>query len=484
MSPLRASALSLLIMAFLGVDANAENSDELRRQIEAQNELIRQQAEALQRQTQELQRMGDRVLALEDERQSAPEGDAASVSAAAAEETPPRHRTGSGFRVAENDWGSLNIRLYTSVRYLNQRLLEGTTSDSFGNERKIKRRNDIQHQKVLLYFNGWALDPKFHYMLYAWTANTSQGLGAQVVLAGYLQYLFNEHLTVGIGTNALPGVRSTSGNFPFWLTADNRPIADEFFRPSYTFGIWARGQIVDGVDYQFMLGNSLSQLGVDAGRLDGDLSTVAAEVSWKPMGNYTSSFGDFEETPALATRLGLRFTYSQEDVQNQPNVDDGFQNVTLRLSDGNPIFTPGLFGDGIQIRNADYQMVSFDAGAKYKGYSLEGEYYYRWLDDFQGRETGRLDFDDIQDHGFQLQASAMVLPEKLQAYVGGSKVFGEYGDPWDARVGLNWFPFRSRSLRWNNELMYVDDSPVGALSLAQPVGAEGPIFFSTVEFFF
>lgn len=478
-TPSIAVALCLLAPAFA-----ASASDELRRQLEAQSELIRRQSETLERQAQELRQMGDRVRALEDERKALPEDATPPVSSSAPAEAPSRHRAGSGFRVAENDWGSLNIRLYTSVRYLNQRLLESTTEDSFGNERSIKRRHDIQHQKVLLYFNGWALDPKFQYMLYAWTANTSQGLGAQVVLAGYLQYLFHERLTAGIGTNALPGVRSTSGNFPFWLTADNRPIADEFFRPSYTFGIWAKGRVVDGVDYQVMLGNSLSQLGVDAGRLDGDLSTVSAELSWKPMGEYPAAFGDFEETPSLATRLGLRFSYSQEDVQNQPNVDDGFQNVTLRLSDGNPIFTPGLFGDGIQIRNANYQMLSFDAGAKWNGVSLEGEYYYRWLDDFEGRSTSRLDFDDITDHGFQLQASAMVLPERLQAYVGGSKIFGDHGNPWDARVGVNWFPFRTRALRWNNEVMYVDDSPVGALSLAQPVGAEGPIFFSTVEFFF
>ncbi len=26
---------------------------------------------------------------------------------------------------------------------------------------------------------------------------------------------------------------------------------------------------------------------------------------------------------------------------------------------------------------------------------------------------------------------AMVLPQSLQAYVSGSKIYGEYGDPWD-----------------------------------------------------
>ena len=31
------------------------------------------------------------------------------------------------------------------------------------------------------------------------------------------------------------------GTFRYWLPVDNRLIADEFFRPSYTMGIWAGG---------------------------------------------------------------------------------------------------------------------------------------------------------------------------------------------------------------------------------------------------
>jgi len=51
-------------------------------------------------------------------------------------------------------------------------------------------------------------------------------------------------------------------------------------------------------------------------------------------------------------------------------------------------------------------MASFDGGLKYRGYSLEGEYYLRWLDNFRGTNTAGL--PRLFDHGFQLQASAMV----------------------------------------------------------------------------
>ncbi len=41
-------------------------------------------------------------------------------------------------------------------------------------------------------------------------------------------------------------------------------IADEFFRGSYTSGLWAWGKITDTLKYRVMIGNNLSQLGVDA----------------------------------------------------------------------------------------------------------------------------------------------------------------------------------------------------------------------------
>ena len=63
-------------------------------------------------------------------------------------------------------------------------------------------------------------------------------------------------------------------------------------------------------------------------------------------------------------------------------------------------------------------MAAFDGGLKYHGYSLEGEYFLRWLDHFEGPGTAGL--ASIFSHGFQMQASAMVVPKTLQFYLGQS----------------------------------------------------------------
>jgi hypothetical protein len=387
-----------------------------------------------------------------------------------------------GFKVADTEKGDLNIKIFTYVRYLNQTGLDETFTDSFGTTSQLQQRQDIQFNKANIFFTGWFLDPKFRYMTYVWTSNTSQGLGAQVVVAGNLNYNFNEHLTFGGGTDSLPGVRSTEGNFPFWLGVDNRLIADEFFRPSYTFGVWAKGTVVEKVNYAVMLGNNLSQLGIDAGQMDSGLNTWSGALTWLPStGEFgkRGGFGDFEHHKEMATRLGLHFTRSDENKQSQPSNTNSFDNVQVKLSDGNSIFKQDLFGPGIQVEDATYQMSSFDAGVKYQGFSLEGETYWRWVTHFRG--TGTDGLSNLNDTGFQIQASAMLKPESLQAYVSNSKVYGEYGDPWDARLGLNWFPWKTESARWNFEYIQLHKSPVGGLSLPYPVGGNGPIFYSNFQ---
>jgi hypothetical protein len=155
--------------------------------------------------------------------------------------------------------------------------------------------------------------------------------------AAYTQgvYTFNEHFTLGGGIAGLPGTRSTSGTFPYWLGVDERLISDEFFRPSYTTGIWANGEIVDGLVYNVMLGNNLSQLGVDAGQLDDGLNTVATALAWMPTtGEFGKGFGDLENHDELATRFAVHYTTSDETRQGQPDTE-AFENVQLRISDGN-----------------------------------------------------------------------------------------------------------------------------------------------------
>ena len=398
-----------------------------------------------------------------------------------------------GFKVVNTEYGDMNVSIYTYVRYLNQLGLDSTYTDAFGNTKNIQERQDVQLLKLQIKFLGWMLNPKLRYFLYAWTSNANQGQGAQVVLAGNLQYTFNKYVTLGGGIRSLPGTRSVEGNFPFWMNVDSRHIADEFMRPSYTSGIWATGNVTDRLKYQVMVGNNMSTLGVPASRMDNGLNTLSSALIWFPTGDFERGFsgqgwGDFEHHEKFSTRLAVHFSRSNENKESQPDSEQ-FENTQLRLSDGTVIFTPNLFAPGLTITDARYRMTTVDGGFKYRGFSLEGEYFWRWLDDFTFLETPTP--ESLQgvparlfDHSFQIQASAMVLPKTLQAYAGFSKIFGQFGQPRDFRVGANFFPFKNKVVRWNNEALYLYKSPVGYTSVPYPIGGRGWVFHSSMELAF
>ncbi|HEX6047044.1 MAG TPA: hypothetical protein VFZ22_21325 [Pyrinomonadaceae bacterium] len=392
-----------------------------------------------------------------------------------------RYTPNFGFKVVNTESGDLNISVYTYARYLNQLGLSSSYVDAFGNTKSVQERQDFQLQKVQIKLLGWLFDPKFRYFLYTWTSNPTQGQGAQVVVAGNLNYTFNKYVTLSAGITSLPGVRTTEGNFPFWLSVDSRHIADEFFRPSYTSGVWLKGNITKTLRYQAMLGNNLSTLGVSAARLDSGFNTLATALVWSPLGEYGPGFGDFERSKTFLTRLGAHFTRSNENRESQPN-SDSFENTQLRLSDGTVIFTPDLFGPGITITDARYRMFDVDGGLKYRGFALEGEYYWRWLDDFKGPNTENL--ARLFDHGFQIQGSAMLVPRTLQLYAGASRINGQFGDPYDIRTGVNWFPWKNKVVRWNTEYLYIRNSPVGYSSVPFAVGGRGNVFHSSLELAF
>ena len=394
---------------------------------------------------------------------------------------PFEHVPNAGFLLYSGDEGEIYFRLFSYARYLNQLSLDSSYTDAFGNVHSVVQRQDMQLVKFFAPFSGWFLTPKFRYYLYVWSANTSQGDPAQVVGAGNLSLLFNRYFTVGAGITSLPAVRSTEGQFPYWLGVDDRLIADEYFRGSYTTGVWAKGEIQTKFKYMVMLANNLSTLGVSAAQLDNNFDTQSYMVQWLPttgeFGLY-GTFGDYDYHEKAATRVGLHFTHSLEERQSQPGTE-GIENSQIRLSDGSVIFTPDLFGPGIRVNEVNYQMMSIDAGLKYKGLAFEGEYYRRWLSDYAGLNVDTV--PDISDNGYQMQISAMTVKDVLQPYVGWSQIFGDYGDPSEYRIGGNYYFLKKRGLRVNGEFMHVNGSPVGYTAYPYPVGATGNVFHINLE---
>jgi hypothetical protein len=407
---------------------------------------------------------------------------AAPLQSIKTKEKAPEHVPNVGFLLYDGAEAQIYARLFTYARYLNTKHTDPTWTDYFGNTHSVQLREDVQLNKFFLPFSGWYMSPKFRYYLYVWSSNANQGDPAQVVGGGNISYAFNRHVTAGFGITSLPSTRSTEGQFPYWLGVDDRLIADEFFRGSYTTGIWLKGELTTELKYMVMIANNLSTLGVGATQIDPGLDTQTMSLQWLPStGEFGlwGTFGDFDYHKQLATRLGLHATHSRETKQNQPG-QTAIENSQLRLTDGSNLFTADLFGPGIQVDRASYNMQSLDGGIKYKGMSVEAEYYWRKLSNFVGTGVPS-GLAPINDHGYQIQLSAMAIKDTLQPYVGNSSIYGKYGDAHEYRAGINFYPLRKRGMRANAEYMYMQHCPVGYPAVPYQVGSNGPIFHANLE---
>jgi len=387
------------------------------------------------------------------------------------------YEPGKGFVLARGPLGELDFGVLAYLRYLNQLDIDPSYRDAFGRTNEVQRRQDFQVNREQIMFRGWLFDERFRYQFWVWTQNSSMGEQTQINVGGNAAYTFFDWLTFRGGIFSLPTTRSTSQSFPNWIKIDHRTMADEYFRGSYSTAIMAEGTIVPGVQYKAALGNNLSTLGVSGAQLDGKLNTFASGLWWLPTTKEfgpSLGFGDYEEHQKLATLLGVHYTRSTETAQEQPTTGS-FENTQFFLSDGTLIFSHNPFGTGGSIQKLDYQMVDLEGGVKWKGWSLEGEYYFRLMDNFDVT-GGTIPVDQVFDHGFQVQAATMLVPKTLQAYVAPSKVFGKYGDPWELGLGLTLFPFHRKEMRMNFQALYESQAPDGNIALPFAPGDRGWIY--------
>lgn len=362
---------------------------------------------------------------------------------------------GRGFTVGKSNLGELNLSGYMAARYLNQLPASQSATDHFGRPFQVTPRQDFQFHRVMLFSQGWLLNPKFQYMTFLWTVQDTN----QVAVGGALTYNFGKAMTLGMGWNAYPGTQSLQGSHPYWESYD-RVMADEFFRPYFSQGLFAAGEILPRLEYRWMFGNNNSNLDVPAVKLDRELSGGGA-LTWLPTtGEFgpRGAFGDYESHEHLATRFNLAYTYSPEDRQSA--IGTPANNTTLRLSDSLNVFDTGALTPGVTVEKVHYHLLSAAAGVKYHGLWIQGEGYGRVLDHFVA--DGPLPVRDVRDYGFYVQAAYMVVPKRVELYGGTSYIFGQFGKPKEFIVGNNYYPWNTRNIRLNTQVIYADHSPVSS----------------------
>jgi hypothetical protein len=364
----------------------------------------------------------------------------------------------------------LKFNVNSQVRYLNT--LDGQTSfvDHLGVERDVHLRNDITVNRSMFILGGYVFDPRAIYSVTVWTSAGA----ASIVVAGNIGWRFSKRIAVTGGYTGVPGSRSLVNTFPFFTGMD-RSMADNFFRPGFTQGAWLSGEPVKGLNYLMMVGNGLNTLNISATKIDPRL-LLSGSIWWEPLGAYgppgkdRNMYDDYFASRKVRIRIGTAFTRSREDRfsdLNQLNPD----NTSLYNSDGVLTFSTGAFAPGVTVNRALYKMWAVDGGIKWNGLAVNGQFFARWLSDFEA--DGPLPLASTFDHGGELSASYFARPKKFMPYIRASWVIGQFGNSYEYGAGAKWFFLPTDRLWVAAELFRVNRTPYSGAFTPYTAGLTG-----------
>ena len=364
----------------------------------------------------------------------------------------------------------LKFNVNTQLRYLNTQDSDETFTDHLGVARDVHTRNDITVNRAMFILGGYVFDPRARYSFTVWTSAGA----ASIIVAGNIGWQFSNALAITGGYTGVPGSRSLVATFPFF-TATDRSMADNFFRPGFTQGVWANGEPVKGLNYLTFVGNGLNTLNISANKIDTHL-LISGSVWWEPLGPYgepgksRNMYDDYFASNNVRIRIGTAYTRSREDRFS--NLDQSSpENTSLYNSDGVLSFSTGAFAPGVTVDQATYRLWAADGGIKWKGLAVNGQYFMRWLNDFEA--DGPLPLASTLDHGFEVTASHFVNPRKLALYGRGSKVFGQFGDSHEYGGGVKWFLLPTERLWLNAEVFRVNKAPYSGAFTPYTAGMTG-----------
>jgi hypothetical protein len=364
----------------------------------------------------------------------------------------------------------LKFNINTQLRYLNTQNSDETFTDHLGVTREVHTRNDITVNRAMFILGGYVFDQRARYSFTVWTSAGA----ASIVVASNIGWRFNNALTITGGYTGIPGSRSLVNTFPFFTSTD-RSMADNFFRPGFTQGVWANGEFKNGLSYLAFVGNGLNTLNISANKIDTHL-LLSGSVWWEPLGAYgepgksRNMYDDYFASKKVRMRLGTAFTRSREDRFS--NLDQSSpENTSMYNSDGVLTFSTGAFAPGVTVNEATYRMWAVDGGIKWNGLAINGQYFVRWIDDFDA--DGPLPLASTKDHGGELTAGHFVTPKKVMVYGRGSWVRGQFADSYEYGGGVKWHFLPTERLWLNAEFFHIHRAPYSGAFTPYTVGMTG-----------
>jgi hypothetical protein len=364
----------------------------------------------------------------------------------------------------------LRLDIFTQARYLNFSKSADVWIDSTGTTQPIRSFDSVEIMRNFVQFSGFALDPRLQFSAIVFSSTALN----DTVYLGWLNYRFSDALDVRVGNWLVPGTREWVESFRYTLGAD-RLMATTFFRPNISPGIWVQGEPIKNLYYVAMVANSFNRFTQGVERI-GSSKAFGATVWWEPRGEFGPGPSDLEDREVLTPRIGTSVALSQETNQGISAIGTrNPEDTILRLSNGTPLFRRDALGPGVVLTSTNVQLWAIDAGLKYRGLSLTGEYLLRWLNGFEtiGKPTA---IGSLLDQGGLLQAGYFVIPSRFELFARTSFVTGRFGGGNEFGGGVNWYPLANRAWRFTFEVLRVNNSPAQNLLTGYRAGERGMLY--------
>ena len=365
---------------------------------------------------------------------------------------------------------ALKLNISTQVRYTGFYRSVDNWTDSAGQVWPVMNHSYFALNRNFFSFSGYAFSPELMYNVTVFSTSTTN----QTLAIGALSYVLDKGLAVNAGYYKVPGTREWLE--PIRQLGADRTMANTFFRPSVSPGFWLSGEPLEHLHYIAGIYNDFNSMSSSAFRTNTNM-TYAGNVWWEPLGEFGVGYGDvaYHEKPVM--RTGSSLVFSRSRLEPNPNpYETNPENTVLRLSDGTPLYEPGALGKGISVNATNVLLYTYDLAFKYRGFSLSGEYYARWLSDL-GTAKGAVPaaYQTIFDNGGLAQVSAPLVPRHLELFARSSGVFGRFGSGTEYGGGLNWYIRGNPHVRATLEAKRINHSPASNILYGYFAGQSGTL---------
>jgi hypothetical protein len=366
----------------------------------------------------------------------------------------------------DNDEDSFELKMNLRMQFRNSTFspMADFWIDNAGVVRPIEDRQNFDTERARLILSGHAFVPEMKFFL---QLDGDHDGGHFVDFFDYWWgWQFSDAFELQFGKRKVAAGRNwLLGAFDTRLA--DRPFSTDFFRPGRSVGVWIVGDPTDNSHYEIAATDGFRTDNLTPFETNNTFA-FSGTGWWDPLGSYGSATPvDFESHNDPAMRVGYSWVTSAKGQRGQFLRDTDF----VRLSDGTRLTNFGALGPGATVDTFDLALLAMDAGIKYRGWSLNAEYFLRWITDIKADMP--LTTSGVFQHGFYVEGGYFVLPRKFEVNAHVANVRGDFGTTTGIAAGFSWYPGKTNNFKLTVDTTFIDGSPVNSTGSDILVGDHG-----------